>query len=675
MSKRARGRAHARTPRHRLSRAPMRRVISMAAGAALVATTASGCFAEPSAMPTVRDFLIAWQVGNYKAASKLTTGADQAAVENTLGQVRTQLDAVSMKLALGVPVQPGSNKKTGVAIIKKGDSADARFSVKFDLGENGKPWTYTGLMRLKRIGGHWKVVWDPSIIHPRLKNGQRLAVVTETPKRAAIQDANGTSMLKQVPATVVGVTPGRLSDPKRTLDQLAKATRLDGGRRLDVERLLGRVRSAPPQEFLQLLTLQRPAHAALIDRLNNIPGIEVRPQALPIGATQAPEVVGTLGPATAEKLQTVGAPYQPGDTIGTEGLQLHQQRRLAGTPTVRVVAQDPAGKDVQELISWQGEPAHPVRTFLSASLQKRADRALEGVPHPASMVVVRSNSGEVWAVSNHGTDGRNLAMEGQYPPGATFAIVAAGPLLSSGAVTPATKVECPAGVDAGGGQTITNPAGGRPAAPFQNHLAQGCATLLASLAGKVDTGALTASAARFGLGKNWGLSIPSFSGTAPAPANAGEKAAMLAGQGKVRVSPLSMALAAGATETGNWRPPQLLKEPRSAEVVPPQPLDTTANGDLQRMMKQAVKRGTARSPGSPSAQFGLAATVTYPENGRTKTVSWFVGSNAGYGFAIAVEGKVDTAKLAGHFLSGTSSRTVGTGAPTGAPTGTGAPAR
>ncbi|MGI5164891.1 penicillin-binding transpeptidase domain-containing protein [Spirillospora sp. CA-253888] len=674
MSKRARGRAHARTPRHRLSRAPMRRVISMAAGAALVATTASGCFAEPSAMPTVRDFLIAWQVGNYKAASKLTTGADQAAVENTLGQVRTQLDAVSMKLALGVPVQPGSNKKTGVAIVKKGDSADARFSVKFDLGENGKPWTYTGLMRLKRIGGHWKVVWDPSIIHPRLKAGQRLAVVTETPARAAILDTNGGSMLKPVQANVVGVTPGRLTDPKRTLDQLAKVTRLDGGRRLDVERLLGRVRSAPPQKFLQLLTLQRPAHSALIDRLRqgDIAGVEVIPKPLPIGATQAPEVVGTLGPATAEKLQTVGAPYQPGDTIGTEGLQLHQQRRLAGTPTVRVVAQDPAGKDEQELISWQGEQTQPVRTYLSSVWQKRADRALEGVPYPASMVVVRSNAGELWAVSNHGTGGRNLAMEGQYPPGATFSIVTAGPLLSSGAVTPTTKVECPAGVDAGGGQTITNPAGGRPAAPFRNHLAQGCATMLAALADKVDNGALMTSVARFGLGKNWGLSIPSFSGTAPAPANAGEKAALLAGQGKVRVSPLSMALAVGATETGNWRPPQLLKEPRSAEVVPPQPLvDTAANGDLQRMMRQAAKRGSANSPGSPSAEFGLTATVTYPENGRTRTVSWFVGSNAGFGFALAVEGKVDTAKLIGHFLSGTSSRTAGTGTPTG----TGAPAR
>ncbi|WP_245679515.1 penicillin-binding transpeptidase domain-containing protein [Actinomadura hibisca] len=662
MSKRARGRAHARTTRRRPVRAPLRRVVAMATGAALVAGTATGCFAEPSAMPTVRDFLIAWQVGNYKAASKLTTGADQTAVERTLGQVRTQLDAVSMKLALGVPVQPGSNRKTGVAIVKKGDSADARFSVKFDLGENGKPWTYTGLMRLKRIGGHWKVVWDPSIIHPRLKEGQRLAVVTETPNRETIRDSKDRSLLSPVAATVVGVTPGRLADPKRTLDQLAKATRLDGNRRLDVTRLLGRVRSAPPQQFLPLLTLQRPTHNALIMQLRGIAGVEVTTRALPIGAAQAPEVVGTLGPATADKLQTVGAPYQPGDTIGTEGLQLHQQRRLAGTPTVRVVAQDAAGKDVQELISWPGETPQPVRTFLSRDLQKRADQALAGVPYPASMVAVRSAQGEVWAAANHNTGGKNLALEGHYPPGATFAIIAAGPLMNAG-VTLNTKVPCPARVDVGGGGAIVNPAGARPAAPFQNHLAQSCATLLASLAGKVDNGTLMSAVARFGFGKNLNLSVPSFSGTVPAPANDGEKAALLAGQGKVRVSPLSMALVAGATEVGNWRPPQLLQNPRNTELAPSQALDSTTSGDLERMLRLSTRQGAARSAGARSAELGMVATVTYPENGQNKTVSWFVGSNGGYGFAIAVEGKADMARIVGDFLSGTSSAPAGTTPP------------
>ena len=71
MTNRGRG----RLPRRRLprgSRTVRRRAVSLAACGALVATMTTGCWAEPSAMPAVRDFLIAWQVGNYPAAAKKT---------------------------------------------------------------------------------------------------------------------------------------------------------------------------------------------------------------------------------------------------------------------------------------------------------------------------------------------------------------------------------------------------------------------------------------------------------------------------------------------------------------------------------------------------------------------------------------------------------------------------
>ncbi|WP_395104562.1 penicillin-binding transpeptidase domain-containing protein [Actinomadura sp. SCN-SB] len=625
-----------------------RRVIAMASCAGLVIAGATACFAEPSALPTMRDFLIAWQVGNVQAAASKTTGADRAAVARALDDVSGQLDAASLKLALGTPVQEGAERSESQAIVRKGDTAEADFAVKVDLGENGQPWTYKGHMRLKRINGVWKVVWDPSIIHPSLKPGQRLAVVTEVPPRAPIQDSAARSVLREVPAVIVGVYPGQLREPDQTVRQMVRATRLDEGQ-LDSERLLGRIRSAPPNAFLPLLTLQLPANNALILRLRQIQGLQFRQDRAPIAPLLAPELVGRLGPATADRLQQVGAPYQIGDTIGVTGLQLLQQRRLAGIPTVRVVAQDPDGRERQELRSWPGQDPQPVRTTLDRKIQPRAETALSALRVPASMVAVRPSTGEILAVANHLTKGENRAMEAQYAPGMAFSIVSAQALLNSGMAQNA-RTDCPPSASVGG-RTFTNPGGGsRGRATLQWNFAYSCATTLVSLSNRLTPDALVAEAGRLGLGKNWGLSVPAFSGTVPRPANDAEKAALMLGQGKVRVSPLAMALVAGATENGTWRPPYLLNDPRDPQQVAAQPLNPVTTSDMKLLMRRSVAQGTARSANVAGGARVSGVAAIADQDG--KPVSWFVGSRGDLAFAIAVEGRVNAAAVASYFLTG-----------------------
>ncbi|GAA4376796.1 penicillin-binding transpeptidase domain-containing protein [Actinomadura verrucosospora] len=640
---RRRARAGARTP---LLSPARRRAVALAACGALVGTMTTGCWAEPSAMPAVRDFLIAWQVGNYEAAAGRTVGADRRQVEDALGRVRQQLDAASLRLSLGTEVE-GSGVDQ---IVKKGDEADARFTVKIDLGENGQPWEYPGLMHLRRVGGKWKVVWDPSIINTKLKPGQRLAVVTQVPKRSPITDTQGRSALREIGAYQVGVFPGQLADPQKTIDLLAKQTKIDGGRRLDSERLLGRVRSAPPQTYLPLLTLQVPAHNALIQRLTHIPGLQFQGVRAPIAPAYAPELIGNLGPATADRLQQVGAPYQPGDTIGVSGIQLLQQRRLAGTPTVSVVAQDETGKSTEQLRSWPGQEPQQVQTTLDPVYQHHADDALAALQFPASMVAVRPSTGEVLAVANHGTGGQNLAFEGHYPPGLTFGIVSALALFSQAGMKQSTETTCPGTVTVGG-KTFTNKA--RPDSSFANHFAASCKTTLAQLSGKVDAQTLLREAAQLGIGKNWGLGVPAFTGSVPAPANDGDKAAAMVGEGAVQVSPLAMAMVAAAAYSGTWRPPYVLKDPSTTAQAPQaQSPPSESISNLKRVLSRTASRGNARGARVSGDVVGVAALTTYNEGGRPKTVSWFVGSSGDRAFAIAVEGVVNTPALAAKFLGG-----------------------
>ncbi len=623
-----------------------RRVVALAACGGLVGTMTTGCWAEPSAMPAVRDFLIAWQVGNYEAAAGRTVGADRRQVEGALGRVREQLDAASLRLSLGTEVE-GSGVDQ---IVKKGDEADARFTVKIDLGENGQPWEYPGLMHLRRVGGKWKVVWDPSIINTKLKPGQRLAVVSEAPKRAPITDTGGQSALREIDAYQFGVFPGQLADPQKTIDQLAKQTKIDGGRRLDSERLLGRVRSAPPQTFLPLLTLQAPTHNALSQRLAHIPGLRFQAVRAPIGPAYAPELIGNLGPATADRLQQVGAPYQPGDTIGVDGIQLLQQRRLAGTPTVSVVAQDESGKNTERLRSWSGQEPQEVQTTLDPVFQRSADAALANVPYPASMVAVRPSTGEVLAVSNHNTGGRNLAFEAHYQPGLTFGIVSAGALFTQAGMNQSTKTTCPGTVTIGG-KTFTNRA--RSDSTFANHFAASCKTTLAQLSGKLDAQTLLREAGQLGIGKNWGLGVPAFTGSVPAPANDGDKAAAMIGEGGVQASPLAMAMVAAAAYSGTWRPPYVMKNPSTTAQAPPTvspPGETISN--LKRVLKRSATHGSAHGARVVGDLGGVADLTTYNEGGRPKTVTWFVGSSRDRAFAIAVEGPVNTPSIAAKFLGG-----------------------
>jgi cell division protein FtsI/penicillin-binding protein 2 len=643
MTNRGRRRTGARRPHFSQTR---RRAVALTACGALVGTMTTGCWAEPSAMPAVRDFLIAWQVGNYEAAAGRTVGTDRGQVEDALGRVRQQLDAASLRLSLGTEVE-GSGVDQ---IVKKGDEADARFTVKIDLGENGQPWEYPGLMHLRRVGGKWKVVWSPSIVNTKLKAGQRLAVVTESPKRAPITDTQGRSVLREIGAYNVGVFPGQLADPQKTLDQLAKQTKIDGGRRLDAERLLGRVRSAPPQTFLPLLTLQFPEHKALIERLTHVPGLKFQGVRAPIAPAYAPELIGNLGPATADRLQQVGAPYQPGDTIGVSGIQLLQQRRLAGTPTVRVVAQDESGKNTEELRSWPGQEPQEVKTTLDPGYQRRADNALRNIPLPGSIVAIRPSTGEVLAVSNHGTGGRNLAFEGHYPPGLTFGIVSAETLFSQAGMSWSTKTTCPGTVTVGG-KTFTNKARGD--GNFAAHFAASCKTALAQLSSKIDAQTLVREASRLGIGKNWGLNVPAFAGSVPTPANDGDRAAAMVGEGGVQVSPLAMALVAAAAYTGTWRPPYVLQGIQGTiQAPPPQTLQPESIASLKKVLGRTASRGNARGARVSSDVVGVAALSTYTEGGHTKTVSWFVGSNGDRAFAIAVEGAVNTPAIAAKFLGG-----------------------
>ncbi len=595
----------------------------------LVIGLATGFGSEPSAEPTVQAFLLAWQQQHYAAAGALTSASPGTAAAD-LKNAFAQLDATQLFLTMD-------------SITQHGGTAEASFTATVDLAEEGRVWTYHGRFGLSQAGGTWTVRWAPSVVYPGLGQGQRLAVVTQFPDRAAVLDAEGQPLQVPSPVYVVGVMPSALTDPAATAGRFATATGLDAGQ------VLGQINAAPPNQFLKLAALDPATYSSLRSGLRDVPGLVVRRQRARLFQAEATGLVGTVGNETSPVLRNEGAFYLPGTTVGLSGLEQKYQRQLMGTPTTEVVAVTSAGTQVGVLASWPGAAGTPVRTTITSQVQGAALSALGGVLGSGEIVAVDASTGDVLAVAQRHVPGAPAvdALNARLPPGTAFTIVSAAAVLGTG-VKNGTRISCENSFTVGG-QTFTSDAAGA-AKSFSDDFADGCGTAFAGLSYRLSTAQFDQVVKGFGIGADWSaLPVPAFSGSVPPAAGVADLAAETIGQGNVQMSPLSMAMVAAAVESGSWHTPQFIEGS-------PDPSGTALNpsemSELRSLMRTAVRSGAAQPasrPGMPVyGQVGLVHT------GSSAWISWFVGFRGGIAFTVVESGKtsqLSAAALAGAFLS------------------------
>ncbi|MBO4272238.1 penicillin-binding transpeptidase domain-containing protein [Microbispora triticiradicis] len=624
------------------------RVVRAALALGLTAPLLTGCFEEPSPHEAVRDFLVGWQTGDYAAAARRADG-DQAAVRKALEDARLQLDAASVRFSLK-------------GISQDGETAQAAYHAEVDLGENNPLWQYDGTLPLHLAGGQWKVRWSPSVIHPDLHAGQRLAVATVPKGRRPILDRAGDPLQDETMLHVAGVTPAEVKDPAHLCEQLSKITGFAQ------DRLLSRILSSPPQDFVPLATFGRTKFAQLKSKLEAIGGLRFEIDNAPVAPKSPTQIVGVVTAITPEAEQRLGGPQRAGDTLGRDGLQKAYQDQLTGSTETRVVILDNAtGRQVKELKAWPGRENEPVRTTIDSRLQSAGDAAVAG-SRPAALVAVKASTGEVLAVSTNQLHQERDALAGRYAAGTAFSIVVAEGLLRSG-LDPKQKVPCSADRTVGGARFQQPGVDGVTVPSFQTDFAQACVTALASLARRINGQAISRSAQQFGIGSGWKLPLRTFSGSVPAAQGDAAVAKIIAGQG-AKVSPLAMALVAGAVKSGTWRPPTLVTSPAAPDpaveeaggsaAVAPATLDPAVTAKLRTLMRAGVTSGAAApatAPGEPV--YGVAAQVTQAEKKERTRLSWFVGWQGDVALAVLVEsGDLQAAPaVAGGFFRGAQPQT------------------
>jgi cell division protein FtsI/penicillin-binding protein 2 len=618
------------------------RAVRAALALVLAAPLLTGCFEEPSPTEAVQDFLVGWETGNYAEAAA-RADADTATVRKALKDVGLQLDAASIRFSLK-------------GITRDGDTARADYHAEVDLGENNPLWQYDGALPLHLVGGRWKVRWSPSVIHPDLHAGQRLAVATKPEGRQPVLDRDGNPLQEETILYVAGVYPAKVKDPGRLCDELSRLTGFAQ------DRLLGRILSSPPQDFVPLATFGRTKYAQIKDKLEAISGIDVVTDNPPVAPRSPVQIVGRVSTITPEAEQQLGGPQRAGDSVGRDGLQKAYQDQLTGSTETSVVILDTkTGDQVKELKAWRPlRKATAVRTTIDSRVQSAGDAAVAATRQSA-IVAVQASTGEVLAVSTNELNQERDAFAGKYAAGTTFSIVAAEALLKEG-LDPAQKVPCSAERTVGGARFQQPGVAGLLTPTFQTDFAQGCVTALASLARRISGPALAGSAAQFGIGGSWGLPVRTFSGSLPASAGTDDAVAKIIAGQTARVSPLAMALVAAAVKSGTWRPPLLVSSPSSPDPTsdaPPKPqprpvaLDAATTTKLRALMRAGVTSGTAAAAAAPGGSvYGVAAQASQVDKKQRRNLSWFVGWQGDMAVAVLAEsGDLTTAsRIAGTFF-------------------------
>ena len=225
----------------------------------------------------------------------------------------------------------------------------------------------------------------------------------------------------------------------------------------------------------------------------------------------------------------------------------------------------------------------------------------------------------------------NRAIGGDlYPPGSAFKLVVAAAALESGQYAPDTEIPGPGTYQLPGSDAVMNnhaaggtePCGPGDASTLADALRQSCNTSFAMLGGQLGAEALRSTAQDFGFGQDLQIPLEVTPSTLGEDLDAAQVATTSIGQYETRVTPLQMAMVAGATANdGVVMRPQLVQAVRTADLstvaeLSPQELGqplTAANAAAMRqMMVGVVEDGT-----------GTAAAIDGVEvGGKTGTAEW-----------------------------------------------------
>ncbi|MFB9902773.1 penicillin-binding transpeptidase domain-containing protein [Allokutzneria oryzae] len=285
---------------------------------------------EPDSAPTpapttangvAERFLTTFAAGKAQEAAELTD--DPAAAGPALAELRSGPQPQLVTVVITEPATPSP------------EATEARVKANYgwNLGSRGT-WAYSGSVELRRTGDKWLVRWTPTVVHPKLAPGQRLAL-KDTDGKPTLVDRDGNAPADDFAPVVLpgvrrhlGVGKGARSWRIVTVD----------GAGTEVETLEGK-ESASRQNVLTLGTATQNAAQNAVNH-TSLPAMAVAIQPSTgeiLAVAQNAAVPGTRAlnglypPGSTFKIATAAAALANGASTATR-LPCPGSSRVAGRP-------------------------------------------------------------------------------------------------------------------------------------------------------------------------------------------------------------------------------------------------------------------------------------------------------------------------------------------------------
>lgn len=520
----------------------------------------------------------------------------------------------------------------------------------FDLGEGAEPLVLESVARLELVEAgetqEWTAVWHPAVLHPEATEASTVTTDTVAAERGEITGFGGETLVEERPVMRIGIDKQNLEEDavEDAARGLGEALALD-----DVDGYVDRVLGAGEKAFVPAITIrQSESRTYGVDELRVLEGVLIVDDTLMLGPAPgfASQILGSVGEATAEIIESSEGQVQAGDLVGLSGLQRSYDTLLRGTPGMEITLTEAADGEV-ELASTAPVDGGTLATTFHTDLQIYAEDRLADVDSASAVVAMQVSTGAVLAAaSGPGGEGLNTATVGQYPAGSTFKVVTALALLRAG-LTPDSEVSCTPTVTVDGYEFENYPgypAGSVGTIPLREAIAQSCNTALIAERERIDATAMAEAADALGIGatlaegESW--AFPYYSGTIPADATGTTHAADLIGQGGVLASPLAMAGVAASVAAGERVVPMLVEASDAAAPEPPAvPLTSAETAQLQDLMRGVVTSGSSTFlqdvPGEPVA--AKSGTAQFGTDDPPATHAWMIAFQGDLAVAVFVE--------------------------------------
>ncbi len=500
-----------------------------------------------------------------------------------------------------------------------------------------------------------------------LAEANRISVMPITPNRGLILDRNGVVLAANYSAYTLEITPAKVSNLERALDELAQIIEVSPKDRRRFKKLMEESRNFESLPIRNRLSETEVARFA-VNRYR-FPGFEIRARLFrqyPYGeiASHAIGYIGRINDADVKNIESANLTtnYKGTDHIGKLGIEGSYEHELHGITGSEQVEIDSGGRAIRSLARSEPISGNNLVLSLDIKLQKVAEKAFHDFR--GALVAIDPQNGEVlalvskpgfdpnlfvdgidpanWDILNNSPDKplNNRALRGQYPPGSTIKPFMALLALESGKRSPEYTISDPGYWTLPG---VSRPfrdwkPGGHGMVNLQRAVVISCDTYFYGLANDLGVDAIYRFMTQFGFGNKTGIDIDGeMPGLQPSQDwkmkrfkqkwYAGDTISMGVGQGYVLTTPLQLATATAMMANGGTPVmPHFLREVQDSKT------------GLRRKNNVHTQSAMAFKPEYVKLVQNAMAEVTKPGG---------TAARAGAGAPYSIAGKTGTAQVIG----------------------------